>query len=192
MIWDTNLQNLAQSYADSCPPKSNNPNRNGAGENLYWLSWDSEPNDKDVADMSAAVQYWFDGVKNFDPQSITKYSYSYSSALYSQIIWASTNRIGCGSSYYRRENGIYSIILVCNYLEAANSVGSEVYKIGKPGEACIKKSTSFDALCANEASGSTKSTSNNVFSSFTRIKYDASRSIKSSVIARLLGFSPAK
>jgi uncharacterized protein YkwD len=98
MEWDTELAELAQTYANKCPD-GHNPNRktssySSAGENLYWSMSSAE---KDV-DYGDAAQAWYDEVKDFTDKSlIAKFTSSKNFEKighYTQLIWHDSNKLG--------------------------------------------------------------------------------------------------
>jgi len=72
----------------------------------------------------------------------------------SQILWATTNRVGCGAiqMIYPRTNidKKFEVSLVCNYGPAGNEQGSSVYVAGEPGTGCLTNMTfqNQTGLCA--------------------------------------------
>lgn len=52
----------------------------------------------------------------FDEYLIYRYGQAVTPAVghYTQWVWANTNRVGCGFSYFYR-NGLYTKFYVCNY-----------------------------------------------------------------------------
>lgn len=49
---------------------------------------------------------------------------------YTQLVWATTDKIGCGLTQYRDEDGDLVNNLVCNYGEGGNVSGKPIYKTG--------------------------------------------------------------
>lgn len=72
---------------------------------------------------------------------------------YSQIIWADTNRVGCGFTSFRDNGTFETNLYVCNYGPAGNFVGLPSYKVGEPCSQCPANtacSTRFPNLCGKE------------------------------------------
>ena len=72
-----------------------------------------------------------------------------STGHYSQLVWAETDRLGCGSANFQ-ENGMWAFMLVCNYAVAGNMQGGSVYKRGNQCSQCedgLGCDMEFDALC---------------------------------------------
>ena len=98
VVWDNELGELAQKYANTCP-SGHNSNRkttsySQSGENLYWSMSSVE---QDV-DYSQAAQSWYDEVKDFNDKSlIAKFasdSNFHKIGHYTQVIWHDSNKIG--------------------------------------------------------------------------------------------------
>lgn len=76
---------------------------------------------------------------------------------YTQMVWANTEYVGCGSVSFMENTTIHSNVpspylihrLVCNYGPAGNLYGTSVYKIGTPCSMCSAKNCDkkFNALC---------------------------------------------
>ena len=90
MVWDDSLGNLAQNYANTCPG-NHNPNRNGAGENLYWAMSSRQSSE---IDLTAGVQSWYDEVSLFSSSSISPFQFSSGIGHYTQVVWATSNKLG--------------------------------------------------------------------------------------------------
>jgi hypothetical protein len=90
MVWDDSLNTLAQNYANTCPG-NHNPNRNGAGENLYW---GMSSRDSTNVDLKVGIQSWYDEVSMFSSSSISPYKFSSGVGHYTQVVWASSNKLG--------------------------------------------------------------------------------------------------
>lgn len=68
---------------------------------------------------------------------------------YTQLVWAETNRVGCGFTAYSVNNRRINYY-VCNYGPAGNFAGKEVYKTGPGCSQCPTQSvcsTQFPNLC---------------------------------------------
>ncbi|KAF6204145.1 hypothetical protein GE061_002485 [Apolygus lucorum] len=129
MRWDDELAQLAQKWADGClfehDPKKTN--RKGAfiGQNLALFTTNVKAK-LDAPDFTNMVQGWFNEVYQFGYNG----TFNYNSGHYSQMIWGSTFKIGCGYSGYYQKN-LYHNYLVCNYYPAGNTRGSLPYEFGR-------------------------------------------------------------
>lgn len=73
---------------------------------------------------------------------------------YTQMIWATTEYIGCARVSYRPEkkNRIYQYV-VCNYGPAGNVHERDIYEIGTPCSKCpsgTNCSETYPGLCAHQ------------------------------------------
>ncbi|MFT7804700.1 peptidase inhibitor R3HDML [Arapaima gigas] len=132
MVWDQRLAKSAEAWASQCvwehgPPQA----MRYMGQNLSV----SSGRYRSVVDL---VRSWHD----------EKHSFSYPNQCsgsvcshYTQMVWASSSRIGCAvnrcstmsvfGSTWRRV-----VFLVCNYSVKGNWVGEAPYKAGRPCSAC--------------------------------------------------------
>jgi hypothetical protein len=144
MVWDDELARRAQSWASQCIYE-HDPNRFddrfSIGQNLA-IIWSSAP--LEVGDFPGRVRKWFNEV------NIYRWGQGWTvrTGHYSQMIWAQTNLVGCGFSYYRKD-GRYSKLYVCNYGPAGNVAGRLPYQPGYPQ--CdgygMQTSKQFPGLC---------------------------------------------
>ncbi|XP_078543256.1 cysteine-rich secretory protein LCCL domain-containing 1 [Lissotriton helveticus] len=142
MTWDTELERSAEAWAETClwehGPASLLPS---IGQNLgaHWGRF---------RPPTYHVQAWYDEVRD--------YTYPYSQECnpycpfrcsgpvcthYTQVVWATSNRIGCAINLCHNMNvwgQIWpkAIYLVCNYSPKGNWWGHAPYKHGRPCSAC--------------------------------------------------------
>ncbi|XP_047016298.1 R3H domain containing-like isoform X2 [Ictalurus punctatus] len=120
MVWDERLAKSAEFWAAQC-------------------IWDhGPPHVMRYRSVTELVKSWHD----------EKYSFSYPNRCtgsvcthYTQMVWASTNRIGCAINrcskmYVFGAKWKQATLLVCNYSIKGNWVGEAPYKTGKPCSAC--------------------------------------------------------
>lgn len=50
-------------------------------------------------------------------------------AHYTQIVWADTEKVGCGIVSYNTVGSDYKLTLICNYGPTGNWIGEKVYEI---------------------------------------------------------------
>lgn len=105
--WDDDLANYAQNYADKYDCSGNLVHSNGPyGENLA-VGYDDQ----------GTIDAWYN--------EIAKYSYSdpvFSEATghFTQLVWKSSTKVGCGSKQCGGSVGKY---VICNYNPAGNFIG---------------------------------------------------------------------
>lgn len=73
--------------------------------------------------------------------------FSAATGHYSQVIWASTNRVGCGFTQYK-DGSSQTNLYVCNYGPAGNFISSAAYRSGSPCSQC-PTGTACSAVYAN-------------------------------------------
>uniref|UniRef100_A0A3Q2DM17 Cysteine-rich secretory protein LCCL domain containing 2 n=1 Tax=Cyprinodon variegatus TaxID=28743 RepID=A0A3Q2DM17_CYPVA len=152
MVWDDELERSATHWAEVC-------------------QWDHGPQDLIMSiGQNLAVHYgryrspafhvqaWYDEVKDYT------YPYPYECnpwcpercsgpmcTHYTQLVWATTNRVGCAVHVCPRmnvwgetwENAVY---LVCNYSPKGNWIGEAPYQHGRP---CSQCPPSYGGGCRN-------------------------------------------
>ena len=67
---------------------------------------------------------------------------------YTQMVWATSYKIGCGYSSYRKRNFVKKYI-VCNYGDAGNLLNAPMYQVGRPCSQCPANicSRRYPGLC---------------------------------------------
>ncbi len=122
LTWDPDLAAIAQAWADSCTDNDapiglidHNPNRSDTypgyvGENVYGSSGTATPD--------GAVSAWAAEAADYD------YDTNTCSAVcghYTQLVWATTEKLGCGISNC---SGLtYGNSIVCDYSPGGNTGG---------------------------------------------------------------------
>ncbi|KAB5546535.1 hypothetical protein PHYPO_G00073240 [Pangasianodon hypophthalmus] len=132
MVWDERLAKSAESWASQCIWDHGPPHvMRYTGQNLSITTGRY----RSVIEL---VKSWHD----------EKYSFSYPNRCtgsvcthYTQMVWASTSRIGCAinrcsNMYVFGATWKQATLLVCNYSIKGNWVGEAPYKTGKPCSAC--------------------------------------------------------
>ncbi|XP_026786065.3 cysteine-rich secretory protein LCCL domain-containing 2 [Pangasianodon hypophthalmus] len=150
MIWDDELERSATHWAEQCQ-WDHGPHDllMSIGQNLavHWGRYRSP---------AYHVQAWYDEVKDYTypyPHECNPWCPDRCSGPmcthYTQIVWATTNRVGCavhvcpsinvwGETW---ENAVY---LVCNYSPKGNWIGEAPYQHGRP---CSQCPPSYGGVC---------------------------------------------
>uniref|UniRef100_A0A4W3IVU0 Cysteine rich secretory protein LCCL domain containing 2 n=1 Tax=Callorhinchus milii TaxID=7868 RepID=A0A4W3IVU0_CALMI len=142
MEWDKDLERSAESWANECMWE-HGPSQllKSIGQNLavHWGRYRSP---------AFHVQAWYDEVKDYTypyPHECNPWCPEKCSGPmcthYTQLVWATTNRVGCAVNVCRRmnvwgeiwENAVY---LVCNYSPKGNWIGEAPYQHGRPCSEC--------------------------------------------------------
>ncbi|KAM6225474.1 cysteine-rich secretory protein LCCL domain-containing 2 isoform 1-T1 [Rhynchocyon petersi] len=142
MTWDEELERSAAAWAQECIWEHGPTNLLvSIGQNLavHWGRYRSP---------GTQVQSWYDEVKDYTypyPHECNPWCPERCSGAmcthYTQIVWATTNKVGCAVHTCRQmtvwgdvwENAVY---LVCNYSPKGNWIGEAPYKNGRPCSEC--------------------------------------------------------
>nr|CAD7256849.1 unnamed protein product [Timema shepardi] len=150
MSWNEELAKIAQRWVDQCiggHDACRNTDRYYVGQNSF-TSMSSNGGSK--FNKSSSVGVFFSEVTSFNNGGVDKFTFSSSTGHYTQLVWADTHLVGCGSISF--PSGSWNKNqLVCNYGPGGNMVGASVYQEGKPCSKC-PEGTKCDAkdtgLCA--------------------------------------------
>ncbi|XP_035225475.1 CRISP/Allergen/PR-1-like [Stegodyphus dumicola] len=160
MAWDDELASIAQKWAEQCIydhdcDECRQVDRFDVGQNLYRAGNSDKPTTHDWDKM---VKKWYDEVSIFD-KSYIKPFFSGDYNHFTQIVWATTWKLGCGFVVYK-EPEWYRSYLVCNYGPAGNWDEEEMYNAGRtcsycPAGSCCgadctkkyKKTSKYPSLC---------------------------------------------
>lgn len=150
MIWDDELERSATSWAEQCQWEHGPQDLlMSIGQNLavHWGRYRSP---------AYHVQAWYDEVKDYTypyPHECNPWCPERCSGPmcthYTQLVWATTNRVGCAVHVCPRmnvwgeiwENAVY---LVCNYSPKGNWIGEAPYQHGRP---CSQCPPSYGGVC---------------------------------------------
>lgn len=102
MTWDDEMELMAQVWSERCIvdhdcPDCRRSRRFAVGQNLFWFGHRS-------GSWKRSVDGWYDEVKDFNSTYVYPY-YAEPGVLvghYTQLVWAQTNKIGCGKIYFHR------------------------------------------------------------------------------------------
>jgi len=149
--WDQELADTAQAWANQCQfkhdcGKCRRVTRFLVGQSMYGSMTQSPGN----PDWERAISLFYKEVSNLDNNQVDRFTGTGGVGHYTQIVWARTRFIGCG--YIQNKKGTYvENVYVCNYGNAGNYLGSEIYTFG-PGCSQCPAGSSCDSqyknLCA--------------------------------------------
>ncbi|XP_046352728.2 GLIPR1-like protein 1 [Haliotis rufescens] len=152
MSWDNELEALAQGWAAQCK-FAHNPSRTIAsstsqiGENLSIRS----PSYNEVLSVTS----WYNEVSDY---TYSSHTCSGTCGHYTQVIWASSHKIGCGIKFCSTIEGstiTNGYVVICNYLPAGNYRGVKPYKAGASCSQCpADRQTCENKLCSAGSGGS--------------------------------------
>lgn len=127
LIYDENLEYVAQCYANKCVPRYDECRRTEkfqlVGQNFYVSYGNNICKTKNV--FRSAVQAWYGEITEMTVNCL-KY-YSGCAGHFTQLVWAETTNLGCGRVLFAD-----TCHIICNYGPAGNTIGQPVYKPGIP------------------------------------------------------------
>uniref|UniRef100_A0A8B9U729 Peptidase inhibitor 15 n=1 Tax=Anas zonorhyncha TaxID=75864 RepID=A0A8B9U729_9AVES len=151
-VWDETLAKSAEAWAATCIWD------HGPSYLLRFLGQNLSVRTGRYRSILQLVKPWYDEVKDYAfpyPQDCNPRCpmrcYGPMCTHYTQMVWATSNRIGCAihtchnmnvwGSVWRR-----AVYLVCNYAPKGNWIGEAPYKVGVPCSACPP---SYGGSCTN-------------------------------------------
>lgn len=141
MRWDAELAAFAKAYAQQCV-WGHNKERGRRGENLFAIT------DEGV-DVPLAVEEWHHEREHYNFSTSTCEA-GQMCGHYTQVVWAKTERIGCGSHFCEKLQGVEETnihLLVCNYEPPGNVKGQKPYQEGTPCSQCPSGYHCENSLC---------------------------------------------
>ncbi|KFU92443.1 Peptidase inhibitor 16, partial [Chaetura pelagica] len=143
MTWDVELEAFAQAYAEKCI-WDHNKERGRRGENLFAMA--------PILDLEFAVEDWNAEEKYYNLSTSTCVP-GQMCGHYTQVVWASTHQIGCGSKFCEKIEGLETedmYLLVCNYYPPGNMKGRKPYKEGPSCSQCPEDRVCVNSLCEGD------------------------------------------
>ncbi|KAF6202967.1 hypothetical protein GE061_003375 [Apolygus lucorum] len=141
--YDMTLEKIAYRWATQCMSAHDlcrkTPKWHALGQNIS-PNYSSTPYFE--ADPFTDFQAWWNHKKGIDSEIIDSYYVPLPSKMYmfTQIIWANTESIGCATIAYKRTTKSdpcpYERFTVCNYGPGGNIVNHPVYERGEPCSNC--------------------------------------------------------
>ncbi|XP_071306059.1 peptidase inhibitor 16 [Agelaius tricolor] len=145
MTWDTDLEVDAQRHAEKCKWGQNG----GPGRlNLFAIP--------STLDVKFAIEGW-NSERKFFNLTTSECVPVHSCDNYVQVIWAATTRVGCGSNYCEKINGMEGEnlhLLVCNYYPPSKIKENRAYREGPSCKLCPRGTVCVNNLCAKPGTNS--------------------------------------
>uniref|UniRef100_T1IKB6 Cysteine-rich venom protein n=1 Tax=Strigamia maritima TaxID=126957 RepID=T1IKB6_STRMM len=125
MAWDDELEMIAQKWTDQCKQGPDAERRSykypiSIGQNRFLDTEDDDKVKKDVSGL--AVRTWFSKKQGFSTNDVAEFKSSEKTNHFSQMIWATSESIGCGFTRYKEV--FFSNAITCNYGPAGNIPGN--------------------------------------------------------------------
>lgn len=111
LVWDSALAEYALNHANKCQFRHSH---SSYGENLA----------TGYPSVSAAIRVWYDEGKNY---SYAKPGFTMGTGHFTQVIWKSTQKIGCAIVACNGRNGTPGKYLVCEYSPAGNVLSKKYF-----------------------------------------------------------------
>ncbi|KAI4531249.1 hypothetical protein MG293_019107 [Ovis ammon polii] len=144
MRWDEELAAFAKAYAQQCV-WGHNKERGRRGENLFAITGEG-------LDVPLAMEEWHHEREHYNLSAISCAA-GQMCGHYTQVVWAKTERIGCGSHFCEKLQGVEETdihLLVCNYEPPGNVKGQRPYQEGTPCSQCPLGYHCKNSLCATK------------------------------------------
>ena len=125
--------------------------RFGVGQNLYIYKQSQQT--KTENDWNRAINDWYSEVDDFSPLNIEPFKFSSDTGHYTQVVWARSSKVGCGTTTYK-DGRWFTSLYVCNYGPNGNFLRGQMYKQGKACSACegdTQCSSKFPGLCGKQS-----------------------------------------
>ncbi|PIC34968.1 hypothetical protein B9Z55_014469 [Caenorhabditis nigoni] len=139
--WDKTVAASAQSFANKCP--TGHSKGTGYGENLYWRWSTSSPKDLNEFGLRASDAWSSEfGKYGWKTNKMDRALFGSGVGHATQMAWANTGGIGCGVKNCGKDktkNGMYKVVVVCQYKGPGNYMGQDIYKSGKTCSSCPSK-----------------------------------------------------
>ncbi|XP_067387638.1 peptidase inhibitor 16 [Emydura macquarii macquarii] len=140
MSWAPDLEAFAKAYAEKCI-WGHNKERGRRGENLFAIT--------DEMDVEVAMEQWYNEYEHYN-LTASKCTAGQICGHYTQVVWANSERVGCGMQFCKTLHGAEEpdlYLLVCNYDPPGNVRGRKPYKEGPPCSKCPEGYTCRNSLC---------------------------------------------
>ncbi|KAJ8042189.1 GLIPR1-like protein 1 [Holothuria leucospilota] len=131
LTWDTTLAIKAQQWVERChfghPNTAVHTDYAGLGQNLYIRRGTTTP-----PSVTAPVVSWYNEVRDYNLATNTCNSGKVC-GHYTQIVWADTTKVGCGTNYCPQATSDYGItyrkawLVACQYSPGGNVRGQKPY-----------------------------------------------------------------
>lgn len=154
LVWDEELAKGAQCWANACKFEHDHCRKlpdEEVGQNIGMVG-----STKSLAAVSGkqplgtVIKHWYDEVKLVKPAVIKSFVSNSKYGHYTQLVWGTTKRVGCGRVFGYKSKGkkrkFNRVYLYCNYAEAGNWKKEAVYAQGKPCSGC-NCSKKYKGLC---------------------------------------------
>jgi len=159
--WNDELATIAQMWADQCTfghdTSRNKLDGTYVGQNAYFKGSSTKKDKTTLMSEvgSEATLAWYNEVVSpgFSSSHVDPFVFSYDAGHYTQVVWAETEEVGCGWTYYAEQVGpflAYKSLTICNYAKGGNFAGQAMYTVGTACSQCGQGYTCQDSLCTKQ------------------------------------------
>ena len=148
--WSEESARVAQRWADQCTYEHDQCRKLKSMDNGQNMARLIGPTPFSAIPYVKFLESFYNEIMKFKVSLIDKYHPEGGIGHFSQEVWAETQYIGCGASFYS-VSGLkkkYYAFLVCNYGPRGNLIKAPLYKKGEPCSACPNGTICEDGLCA--------------------------------------------
>ena len=92
---------------------------------------------------------WYDEVEIFSNKHVEPFKFSTPTGHYTQVVWADTDKVGCGATSYR-DGKWFATLYTCNYGPNGNFIRGQMYADGAACSQCSSGSScssQYPGLC---------------------------------------------
>lgn len=148
MTWDNELAYMAQVWAQGCRFQHGNPPNTSPHTNIGQNIWAFTGSRDSPLSAVDATQDWYNEVVDYHYDS-NSCNAGKVCGHYTQVVWAKTNKIGCGRVFCPYISSLRNAwFVVCNYGPAGNFQNEKPYHTGKPCQQCASGiGQCYDGLC---------------------------------------------
>lgn len=151
LVWNDEIAAIAQRWADQCTfdhdKVRNKEDGTWVGQNAYERA-SNQMKDKETLMNEVANEAtlaWYNEVESpgFNSAHINPFKFDAAAGHYTQVVWADTEEIGCGFTYYEEPVGppimnfiAHKSLTICNYAKGGNAQNKPMYLTGPACSAC--------------------------------------------------------
>ncbi|KOC70985.1 Venom allergen 3, partial [Habropoda laboriosa] len=127
ITWDNNLAYVAQRWVNQCTfghDACRNDDRFYTGQNAAMTMTTGTVN----TTPTDITKMWYDEVAQMDRNQVSRFTNGNNVGHYTQLVWANTNKIGCGKIVYQNDQW-KRYYVACNYGPGGNIIGAPIYQV---------------------------------------------------------------
>jgi len=154
LSWNEDLAARAQELVNTCNYEhgmQTDCSDNYIGQNLYLADGGSQG--FPALDMTAASAFWYSERKDFDFGSKTCTTGENDCGHWSQVVWANTREVGCGTAQCPQMTGsayTNALYIACNYRVGGNVANQPIFLDGPSCSNCDSAGTGAGYQCVNK------------------------------------------